>query len=74
MALGMDMFPPTDSAKRAFDVFPTTDNIKDINPPRSLHVVIGNISTLVGGNISTITLRSWEHINRFYYFADVTQR
>ena len=38
MALGMDMFPPTDSAKRAFDVFPTTDNIKDINPPRSLHV------------------------------------
>ena len=38
MALGMDMFPPTDSAKRAFDVFPTTDNVKDINPPRSLHV------------------------------------
>ena len=38
MALGMDMFPPTDSAKRAFDVYPTTDNIKDINPPRSLHV------------------------------------
>lgn len=32
------MFPPTDSAKRAFDVFPTTDNVKDINPPRSLHV------------------------------------
>lgn len=34
----MDMFPPTDRAKRAFDVFPTTDNVKDINPPRSLHV------------------------------------
>jgi len=34
----VDMFPPTDSAKRAFDVFPTTDNVKDINPPRSLHV------------------------------------
>jgi len=32
------MFPPTDSAKRAFDLFPTTDNVKDINPPRSLHV------------------------------------
>jgi hypothetical protein len=32
------MFPPTDSAKRAFDVFPTTDNVKDINPPRSLHI------------------------------------
>jgi len=38
MALGMDMFSPTDSAKRAFDVFPTTDNVKDINPPRSLHI------------------------------------
>jgi hypothetical protein len=37
MALGMDMFPPTDSAKSAFDLFPTTDNVKDINPPRSLH-------------------------------------
>jgi len=34
----LDMFPHTDSAKRAFDVFPTTDNVKDINPPRSLHV------------------------------------
>ena len=32
------MFPPTDSAKSADDVFPTTDNVKDINPPRSLHV------------------------------------
>lgn len=32
------MFPPTDSAKSAFDLFPTTDNVKDINPPRSLHV------------------------------------
>jgi hypothetical protein len=31
------MFPPTDSAKSAFDLFPTTDNVKDINPPRSLH-------------------------------------
>jgi len=34
----LDMFPHTDSAKRAFDVFPTTDNVKDINPPGSLHV------------------------------------
>jgi hypothetical protein len=33
------MFPPTDSAKRAFDLFPTTDNVKDINPPRSLQSV-----------------------------------
>lgn len=32
------MFPPTDSAKSADDVFPTTDNVKDINPPRSLNV------------------------------------
>lgn len=32
------MFPPTDSAKSGDDVFPTTDNVKDINPPRSLHV------------------------------------
>ena len=32
------MFPPTDSAKSADDVFPTTDNVKDINPPGSLHV------------------------------------
>ena len=32
------MFPPTDSAKSAFDLFLTTDNVKDINPPRSLHV------------------------------------
>jgi hypothetical protein len=34
----LDMFPHTDSAKRAFDVFPTTDNVKDINPPGSLHI------------------------------------
>ncbi len=34
----MDMFPPTDRAKSADDVFPTTDNVKDINPPGSLHV------------------------------------
>jgi hypothetical protein len=34
----VDMFPPTDSAKSAFDLFPTTDNVKDIKPPRSLHV------------------------------------
>lgn len=34
----VDMFPPTDSAKSGDDVFPTTDNVKDINPPRSLHV------------------------------------
>ena len=34
----IDMFPPTDSAKSGDDVFPTTDNVKDINPPRSLHV------------------------------------
>ncbi len=40
MALGMDMFPPTDSAKSAFDLFPTTDNVKDINPPRSLQHVM----------------------------------
>jgi|GEM_PF-1530573 len=32
------MFPPTDSLRSAFDLFPTTDNVKDINPPRSLHV------------------------------------
>ena len=32
------MFPPTDSKKSAFDVFPTTDNVNDIKPPRSLHV------------------------------------
>lgn len=32
------MFPPTDSAKSGDEVFPTTDNVKDINPPRSLHV------------------------------------
>jgi hypothetical protein len=32
------MFPPTDSAKSGDDVFPTTDNVKDIKPPRSLHV------------------------------------
>jgi len=32
------MFPPTDSAKSGVDVFPSTDNIKDIKPPRSLHV------------------------------------
>ena len=34
------MFPPTDSAKSTFDLFPTTDNVKDINPPRSLHHVV----------------------------------
>lgn len=34
----VDLFPPTDSAKSAFDLFPTTNNVKDINPPRSLHV------------------------------------
>ena len=34
----VDMLPPTDSAKSGDDVFPTTDNVKDINPPRSLHV------------------------------------
>jgi len=38
MAQGMDMFPPTDSAKSGDDVFPPTDNVKDINPPRSFHV------------------------------------
>ena len=32
------MFPPTESAKSGDDVFPPTDNVKDINPPRSLHV------------------------------------
>jgi hypothetical protein len=32
------MFPPTDSAKSGDDVFPPTDNVKDINPPRSFHV------------------------------------
>lgn len=32
------MFPHTDSAKSAVDLFPTTDNVKDIKPPRSLHV------------------------------------
>ncbi len=32
------MFPPTDSAKSAFDLFPTTDNVKDIKPAGSLHV------------------------------------
>lgn len=34
----MDMFPHTDSAKSTVDLFPTTDNVKDIKPPRSLHV------------------------------------
>lgn len=29
------MFPTTDSAKSAVDVFPPTDNVKDIKPPRS---------------------------------------
>ena len=33
------MFPPTDSAKSGYDVFPTTDNVKDINPLGSLRVV-----------------------------------
>jgi hypothetical protein len=32
------MFPTTDSAKSAVDVFPPTDNVKDIKPPRSFHV------------------------------------
>lgn len=32
------MFPPTDSPKSAVDMFPTTDNAKDIKPPRSFHV------------------------------------
>jgi hypothetical protein len=32
------MFPPTDSAKSAFDLFSTTDNVKDIKPAGSLHV------------------------------------
>ena len=32
------MFVPTDSTKSGDDVFPTTDNVKDINPPRSLHI------------------------------------
>ncbi len=39
------MFPPTDSAKRAFDLFPTTDNVKDINPPRSLQGGAGRKAT-----------------------------
>ena len=33
------MFPPTDSAKSGDDVFPTTNNVKDIKPPRSLQAV-----------------------------------
>jgi hypothetical protein len=32
------MFPPTDREKSADDVFPTTDNVKDIKPAGSLHV------------------------------------
>jgi len=32
------MFPHTDSAKSGDDVLPTTDDVKDINPTRSLHV------------------------------------
>ena len=32
------MFPPTDREKSAFDLFPITNNVKDINPPRSLHI------------------------------------
>jgi len=39
------MFPPTDSAKSAFDLFPTTDNVKDINPPRSLQGGAGRKAT-----------------------------
>ena len=40
----VDMFPPTDSAKSAFDLFPTTDNVKDINPPRSLQLEEMNLT------------------------------
>jgi len=32
------LIPPTDSAKSAFDLFSTTDNVKDIKPAGSLHV------------------------------------
>lgn len=38
MVSKVDMFPPTDSAKSAFDLFSTTDNVKDIKPAGSLHV------------------------------------
>ncbi len=44
----VDMFPPTDSAKSGDDVFPTTDNVKDINPPRSLHVECVVLMSRVG--------------------------
>ena len=40
------MFPPSDSAKSGDDVFPTTDNVKDINPPRSLQGGAGRKATL----------------------------
>jgi len=32
------MFPPTDSAKNAVDMFPTTDKSKDIHSILSSHV------------------------------------
>ena len=38
------MFPPTDSAKNAVDMFPTTDKSKDIHSILSSQTVKGNIS------------------------------
>ena len=38
--VGVDMFPPNDSAKNAVDMFPTTDNSKDINAINSSHVEV----------------------------------
>lgn len=32
------MFPPTDSAKNAVDMFPRTDSLKDIHSVPSSHV------------------------------------
>jgi len=45
MALGMDMFPPTDSSKSGDDLFPTTDNVKDIKPAGSEQSLFGEQST-----------------------------
>jgi hypothetical protein len=36
--VGVDMFPPTDSAKNDMDMFPRTDSFKDIHSILSSHV------------------------------------
>ncbi len=39
------MFPPTDSAKSGDDVFPPTDNVKDINPPPLVACGVHSVDT-----------------------------